>query len=431
MKKQRHIHFVGIGGIGLSSIAHYFLSLGFLVSGSDSSDVNFNKKGTAIFKGHCANNIKKTVDLVVYSNAIELDNPEILRAKELNIEVKSYPEVLGEITKKFYTIAVSGTHGKSTTTAMIALMMIDAGLDPTVIIGTKLRAFNNSNFRGGKSKYLVIEADEFKAAFLNYYPKIAVITNIEEDHLDFYKDINDIVTTFQNYVKNNLKKGLLILNKDDKNSLSLKKHAKGNILEYSLKQDICKNIKLSIPGKHNISNALSALCVAKELKISESVAINSLKSFKGTWRRFEEGIVKLKNGHRLKIINDYAHHPTEIKVTVEAVKEKYPNKEIIIVFQPHQYERTYRLFEKFRDVLSNCDVKKILITDIYTVKGRESKEIIKKVSAKKLSKKIKSATYTGDLKATANYILEYLHGKEIIVIMGAGDINNLQDLLKK
>jgi UDP-N-acetylmuramate--alanine ligase len=428
-KKHSNIHFVGIGGIGLSALARHFLSKKCVVSGSDNSSVDdLKKEGAKIFKGHKRENVPQNTDLLIYSNAISLDNPEIEEGRKLNAKIMSYPEAVGYISQNYYTIGVSGTHGKSTTTAMIALIMIRGGLDPTVIIGTKLKEFGGRNYRKGNSKYLLIEADEYKAALLNYKPKIAVITNIEEDHLDFYKNINDILSVFQKYINENIKNGTVIINEDDKYSKKLKI---SNKISYSLGQKETKKIKLSVPGRHNICNALAAFSASKKLGIKEKDILSALSAFKGTWRRFEENEVILKNKKKVILINDYAHHPTEIKATIQAVKEKYPKEKIVVVFQPHQYERTYRLFSQFISVLSDINVFKLLITDIYTVAGRESEEIKKKVSTMMLVDKTRDAVYTGSIKKTANYLLKNLQGNEILVIMGAGDVYGLSPLLKE
>ncbi len=432
MKKEKgHIHFVGIGGIGTSSLARYFLAEGYTVSGSDMVFCNdLEKEGAKVFQGHSANNVPSNTNLLVYSTAVLPENEEVVEARKNSIEVKSYPEALGDITKEYYTIAVSGTHGKSTTTAMLTLIMMEAGLDPTVIIGTKMKELGNTNFRKGGSKYLVIEADEFGAALLNYYPKIAIITNIEEDHLDFYRDIDHILATFRKFVKDNLQEGLLVVNRDDCNASSLKEEAKGEVEEYSLSQKETKDIVLSVPGKHNISNALAAFTVAENLGIEKERIMKALSGFRGTWRRLDEKEIVLRNGKRVRVINDYAHHPTEIRVTLEAIREKYPKERIIAVFQPHQYERTHRLFSGFVEVLSTVKVEELIITDIYTVKGRESKEIMKKVSSDLLCKNVDKAICTGSIQDTSNHLLENLQGNEILVIMGAGDVYSLAETLK-
>ncbi len=424
--KIKHIHFVGIGGIGVSSLARYFISEGYKISGSDTSTQPLDIKDTGIklFSEHSAQNISADIDLVIYSMAVKSDNPEIMKAKEMGIDIQSYPEALGKLTKKYYTIAVSGTHGKSTTTGMLSVVMAYAGCDPTVIIGTKLKEFNNTNFRKGKSKYLVIEADEWRAAFLNYYPKIAIITNIEEDHLDFYKDIDDIVSTFSKYIVNNIKKETLIINNDDYNSKKIEKGFTGELIKYSLSDNDKLDIKLSVPGKHNLYNALAVYHACLKMGINKKTILNGLQKFNGTWRRFDEKEVILKNGCKVKIINDYAHHPTAVKATISAVKEKYPNQKIFAVLQPHQYQRTYSLFPLFKKVIPFCckKIKEMIILDIYTAKGREGEELATKINSEMLCDGVENAICTGSMENTAEYLHNVLHGGEILVIMGAGDV---------
>ena len=256
------IHFIGIGGIGVSSLAQYYLETGNKVSGSDlvSSEVTdtFKKKGVKIFIGqHKAKNVPKDVDLIIYSPAVKPNNPELRKNKSL-----SYPQALGKLTKKYYTIAVCGTHGKSTTSAMIALTLIKAGLDPIVILGTKLKEFKNTNCRVGKSKFLVIEADEWKAALLNYWPKIIVLTNIEKEHLDFYKDLNHILKTYKEFINHLPKDGILVANGDDPNIKRIfRTLTSKDWRKYSLKQKEAKKLKgiLRVPGQHNVYNAQAAL----------------------------------------------------------------------------------------------------------------------------------------------------------------------------
>ncbi len=427
------IHFVGIGGIGVSALARHFVAEGFLVSGSDLFANNLIMEGVKVFQGHSSENIESDTDMVVYSPAIKDDNPEILRAKELGIKVQSYPEALGDLTRNHYTVAVSGTHGKSTTTAMLSLIMIKARLDPTVIIGTKLKEFNNSNYRKGNSKYLLIEADEFRASFLNYHTNMCVLTNIEEDHLDYYKDLNDILDAFSTYLSF-VKDGAVIANKDDKNILHLlKDFDEVPVVWYQIGEKEVFSIRrsLSVPGEHNVYNALAAFHAAKEMGIDEKTILLALSEFKGSWRRFEEKEVLLTNGKKVILINDYAHHPTEVKATMSAVKEKYPQKKIVAVFQPHQYERSYRLFSSFINVLSGISSDDLFITDIYTVAGRESEEIKKKVSARMISEQSKGSTYSGNLRNTAEKLLKHLQGEEVVVIMGAGDVYKLEEMISK
>jgi len=425
------IHFIGIGGIGISALARYFLYHKHKVSGSDvsSSEItdDLKKLGAKIFIGkHKPLNLSQNVDLVIYSPAVLENNPELKKAKDLNIKCKSYPEALGELTKKHFTIAVCGSHGKSTTAAMIGLMLTKAKLDPTVIVGTKVKDFGDSNCRVGNSKYLVIEADEYKESFLNYSPQIIVLLNIEYDHPDYFKNLNEYINTFKKFVSHLPPDGILIANRDDKNTYSTFKNRK-KVLWYSLKEPKNKELKkiLNIPGEFNVSNALAALKVAKILKIPKKISLKALSEYKGSWRRFDERRVKIGN-LMLTIIHDYAHHPTQVKVTLEAAKEKYKNRVIWCIYQPHQYQRTYYLFDDFVRTFKENNIEKVIITDIYTVAGRESKEIMKKVNSIKLVKAIKKENV---IYLPKNDIISYLKtnltGSELIIIMGAGDIYDI------
>jgi len=397
------LHFIGIGGIGVSALAKYYRIKGHKISGSD---IAFGK--------HSAKNIPKNTDFVIYSPAVKPSNPEIKEARRRKIKIQSYPQALGELTKKYFTIAISGTHGKSTTTAMIGLLLIKAGLDPTVIVGTKVKEFGDSNCRVGKSQYLVIEACEHEESFLNYFPDIAVITNIEPDHLDYYKNFNNVKKAFAKFAKKLKKNGVLIVESEYKNPKDAKK---------------LKKI-LKVPGEHNVHNALAALAVARVLKIPDKISFKALSEYKGSWRRFE--IKKLEIGNwKLEIVSDYAHHPTEIKVTLKAAREKYPKKKIWCVYQPHQYQRTYYLFNDFVKVFKKVPVDKLIITDIYDVAGRENEIIKKRVSSEKLVKTIKrkKVVYLAKEKIL-NYLKDNLQGGEVVIIMGAGDIYQLVDHIR-
>ncbi len=403
------IHFVGIGGIGVSALAQYYLAKGHQVSGSDLNESEMTqllkKKGVKVRIGPQDKTEKS--DLLIHSPAVQEDNPELRAARNQGIKCQSYPEALGELTKKYFCIAVCGTHGKSTTTSMIALILIKAGLDPTVIVGTRLNEFGGSNFRMGKSKYLVIEADEWQASFLNYWPKVIVLTNIEREHLDYYKDLEHIRKTFKEFISHLPKDGILISNR-------------GYQIDQKLKQI------LKIPGKHNITNAGLALSISRYLKIPDKIAYQALSEYQGTWRRFE-----IHNGH---IVSDYAHHPTEIRATLQAVREKWPKKQVWLVFQPHQYQRTFYLFDDFVKIFKKAaDNKvKVIITDIYDVAGRETGKIKAKVSAKKMVEAVgKTRVIYLKKEQICQYLKQNLQGSEIIVIMGAGDIYELVDKIAR
>lgn len=396
------VHFIGIGGIGVSALAQYYLAKGCQVSGSDlvSSEITdmLAKKGAKISIGK--NTPRKDADLTIYSPAVNVRRP--------TSNMLSYPEALGELTKQYFTIAVTGTHGKSTTTAMLSLILIKAGFDPTVIIGTKLKEFGDSNFRLGKSKYLVIEADEYAASFLNYWPKMIVITNIEADHLDYYKNFSNIKKAFKKFIGHLPKDGTLI---DLRNRLN-----SGH--EFKKLRKILK-----VPGGHNIANALAALGAARALKIPDKISFKALSEYKGAWRRFE--IVQTKP---FILISDYGHNPQKAMAAMKAAKEMWPKKKIWCVYQPHQYQRTYYLFNDFVKVFRKAPVDKIIITDIYDVAGREEKEIKKDVNSQKLVQAVKkeNVVYMPN-EELPPFLRKNINKIQVLIIMGAGDIYKLID----
>jgi UDP-N-acetylmuramate--alanine ligase len=382
------IHFVGIGGIGVSALAQYYLLNGHSVSGED-----VVSKGEIIEKlKEMGVNISKvdSCDLVIYSPAVYRNQIKIKAPK-----IMSYPEALGEISKKYFTIAISGTHGKSTTTAMLSLILIEAGLDPTVIVGTKLKEFNGSNFRMGHSQYLIIEACEHEASFLNYHPDIGVVLNIEADHLDYYQNIEkirDAFATFESQSKKVIKNVPVI---DD--------------------------LKMNVPGEHNKLNASFAVAVAREIGISDEVSFRAISKFSGTWRRFDEHIY-----NNLIIIDDYAHHPTEILATIKSVREKYPNKKIYCFFQPHQHQRTFLLLNDFVDAFNQSlkIIDKLFLIDIYGVCGRESKDI--KINSQEIAKMVEGLEYI-----KKEDVSKRINEADVVIFMGAGDIYNLSCDIRK
>lgn len=431
-----HIHFIGIGGIGVSALAKYYIIKGNTVSGSDvaNSEITegIQKLGAEVVIGpHKTENIPDTTEFVIYSPAVAKDNPEYIKAGELGARILSYPEALGELTKTHFTIAVSGTHGKSTTASMIGLLLTTAGLDPTVIVGTKLKEFDNSNCRVGEGEFqgkplLVIEACEHFASFLNYTPDIIVLTSLEADHLDFYKDLEHLKETFKKYVSLLKEGGSLVVNKDDKNLVDIIED-KDNVSWYSLLQEEAREVKkvMQVPGIHNVSNALSALHVARLLNIPDEKSIEGLSLFQGTWRRFE--VFDMEN---YTLVSDYAHHPTEIAATIEAAREKWPSEKIILIFQPHQYHRTRALYDDFVNVLSHIPVDILIIPDIYDVPGREDTGT--GVSGKILSEAVEEkktshmeVLHIADIKDISAYLRKTIQGGEIVIIMGAGNIYNL------
>ena len=430
------IHLIGIGGIGVSALAQYYLSKGHEVSGSDlvASEITdfLIQKGIKVSIGNAAENIKQDFDLVVHSPAVKRGNPEYRKAMDLGIKTQSYPKALGDLTKEYYTIAVAGAHGKSTTTAMIALALTGAGLDPTVIVGTKLREFGGSNFRLGKSKFLVIEACEYDSSFLNYLPKVIVITNVDKEHLDYFKTFAKVKKAFRDFILQLPKDGFLIFNKDDKYTPKINK-PRFKAIGFSVRQKEAKKIKsiLKVPGLHNVSNALAVLRVAQVLAIPNEITFKALSEFNGTWRRFEvkEGVA---DGKKITIVSDYAHHPNEILATLKAAREKYPDKKIWCVFQPHQHQRTYYLFNDFVKTFRSVPIDIIIITDIYDVAGRETKTINEEVSSEKLVKKINKNNVIympmGEVeKFVKNPPTGGIESGDILIIMGAGDVYTLAE----
>ncbi|MDP2951405.1 MAG: Mur ligase domain-containing protein [bacterium] len=409
------IHFIGIGGIGVSGLANLYLEKGCFVSGSDkeASEITepLKKKGAKVFIGHKQSNIARDVDLVIYSEAVPENNPELKKAKSLGIKTLSGAQAVAEFTRDYFLIAVSGMHGKTTTASMAAKLLVDVGLDPTYIIGTK------NGFRLGKSKYLIIEADDYKAKLLNYHPDILLLTNIEEEHMDCFKDLEHILKVFKQYIGQ--VKQVIIANQKDSNIKKVIASAKCKKILYSK-----VNFRLAVPGAHNQENAAAVMELAKALKVDLKKAESSLKNYQGTWRRLEEKQLAI-GSMPLAVVSDYAHHPTEIKASVQAIKEKYPKKKILLVFQPHQYQRTFYLFDRFIEAFKTLSpvLKQVIITDIYTVKGRESAILKKKVSAQKLVKAINKVNinYLPE-KELLSFIKGNIKGFDVLVIMTAGNI---------
>jgi UDP-N-acetylmuramate--alanine ligase len=431
------IHLIGIGGIGVSALAQYYLEKGHEVSGSDlvASEITdfLKKKGVKIFIGNFAKNISKDFDLIVCSPAVNSKNAEYKQAKKYKIKIQTYPEALGDLTREYYTIAVSGAHGKSTTTAMLALVLIKAGLDPTVIVGTKLKEFSNSNFRMGKSKVLLIEACEYDSSFLHYWPKIMVVTNVDKEHLDYFKTFANVKKVFNDFIGRLGKDGFLVANQDDQNIPQIENPV-FKIQNFSLTQLEAKKVKkvLKVPGTHNVQNALAVLQVARILLVPDEITFSALSAFKGTWRRFEEKNLKRTlrgaGNKNLKIISDYGHHPNEVAATLQAAREKYPKKKIWCVFQPHQHQRTHYLWDDFIKMFRTAPIDKIIITDIYDVAGRETKKINANTNSKKLVKDInkESVVYcaTKDLE---EFVKKNISSGDVLLIMGAGSIYKLAD----
>jgi len=442
------IYFIGIGGIGMSALARYYRAQKHTVVGSDLSkseiiDDLINEGFNIKLGKHNGQNITENIDLVIYSAAILDKNPELKKAKEVGIATKRYSTVLGELTNSHYSICVAGAHGKSTTAAMLSLVLIRAGLSPTVIIGTKLREFGNSNFYDGgkkastnfKKPILILEADEWSGSFLNYAADMAIITNIEREHLDYYKNFKNVINAFRIFSSHIKKEGTLILNKDSKGVLkmvnSLSEDNEARRIFYQLSESEDRKIKkiLSVPGKHNRSNALAVIAAATVLKIKKDIVIDAIADYRGSWRRFDIS-EKIINHKKITIINDYAHHPTEIIATIQAVKEKYHKKEICVLFQPHQRQRMFYLFKDFVSAFDGID--NLIVVDIYEVEGREknnvetsSNELVLAIKERWTRKGLDSgkAMYLKEkLPKVAQVVMEHAKNNGVLLIMGAGDI---------
>lgn len=419
--QARQIHFIGIGGIGISALARLALEAGKIVTGSDQSGslitAELERLGAKIFVGHRAEQVTPKTDLVIYTIAVSDHNPELERARELGLTIISYPQALGLVSADKYTIAVSGTHGKTTTTAMIAQILLAAGLDPTVIVGsllTDLSTSRRTNFIQGKSDYLVVEACEYRRSFLNLSPKILVITNIDNDHLDYFKDWADIESAFAELAGKLPPDGALIC--DQKNEhLSLALAAsQARVIDYALVSSAQFN--LLVPGEHNVWNAQAALAVATVLKISPTIALGALNKFSGTWRRFE---YKGKSSRGAAIYDDYGHHPTEIRATLKVARERCRGK-LWVIFQPHLYSRTKLLFNDFADSFHDAD--EVIVTDIYAAREPIDPTVSAEILATAINRQGPTARYLGDFKLIREELNRVAGPEDLILTLGAGDI---------
>lgn len=432
------IHCIGIGGIGVSALARYYLSRGDQITGSDLGQTeivdDLEKVGAQIKTGrHQASHVPDDVEMVVYSAAVQESNPELERARSLATErplpILTYAQALGQITRNHCTVAISGTHGKSTVVSMLSLILVEAGLDPTVIIGTKLKAFGNSNFRLGQSRYFIIEADEWHGSFLNYHPEIIILTNIEEDHLDYYRDLNHILDTYQEYLGLLSSEGTLVFNQDDHNIMGLLERVKiKNQAPFSLNQTEADKVAqvIKVPGRHNISNALAALAAARTLGVDDDTAYRAIGQYYCCWRRFDQRAGELE-GTKFDLIHDYAHHPTEVRAVFQALEERFKNRRIWFIFQPHQYQRVFYFFDRFVEAFQNSregnNQYRIVITDIYDVPGRERASLKHRVSAQKIVEAVgRDDTAYWPFNQLSERLSQEIKTGDIVVAAGAGDI---------
>ena len=451
LKKGSKIHFIGIGGISMSGLAHIAISDGFHVTGSDRAKTGITQKleaeGAVIYEGHSAENVQGA-DLVVHTAAVHDDNPEMQEARRLGIRLIDRAEFLGAVMKKYrHSVGVSGTHGKTTTTSMLAHALIYADTDPTISVGGELDLIDG-NIRCGKSDLFVTEACEYTNSFLKFFPTIALITNIEEDHLDFFSGIEMIRDSFRQFAELTRDKGTVVAYGEDENIKIALKDTGLKIITYGINRnndfyadnivysagypsfDVISNknkvchISLNVPGDHNILNALASIAVCELLGVDATTAAKGIETFKGTHRRFEKkGTV---NG--AVILDDYAHHPTEIMATLKAAKA-FPHNKIRCIFQPHTYSRTRTLWNEFVNAFSDAD--ELIITHIYAAREQydgctDPDKLAADISATGID-----AKYIDSFNEISEYIKDTAEKDDIIFTMGAGDVTKIGDMLIK
>ena len=441
-KNIKKVHFVGIGGIGMSGIAEILLNQGFEISGSDknSSDIttHLSKLGIKIYEGHSPENLKDA-DVLVYSSAVSIDNPEVHAAIERKIPIIKRSEMLAECMRMKYGIGIAGTHGKTTTTSMVGLTLTEGGIDPTIIVGGKLSGLGGTNARLGQGEFIVVEADEFDRTFLKLTPTIAAITTLESEHLDTYKDLDDIKSAFIEFANKVPFYGFVVLCMDEPALQDIIPHINKKIFTYGLttqadiratditfnefsssfnvkyKEQELGKIKLKIPGIHNVKNSLVAVCIAKELGIKFDTIKKALESFSGVYRRFET-----KYNKEILVIDDYAHHPTETSATLAGVRSGW-NRRLIAVFQPHLFTRTRDFYQEFGRSFLNSDI--FICTDIYPAREEPIEGISGQIiadAAKKFGHK--NVIYVKDKKEIPQKLIEIKKDNDIVITMGAGDI---------
>ncbi len=455
-KNPVHVYFMGIGGISMSGLAQILLEENFKITGSDNRESDITKalesRGVKIFYGQKAENIAAAgqIDVVVYTAAVHPDNPEFAAAKEAGLPMLTRAELLGQIMKEYdLPVAIAGTHGKTTTTSMLSKILLEADTDPTLSIGGIFKDIN-SNIRVGKSEYFVTEACEYTNSFLSFFPKISVITNIDADHLDFFKDINDIRNSFRKFALLLPADGTLVINGDIDNVNEITDGLPCSIVTYGSKDsfdyypsDITYDehgnasftahlangrtiaVKLAVPGIHNVYNALAAAAVASILGIDEEHIVSGLSLFGGTGRRFE---YKGEIGG-VTIIDDYAHHPTEIRATLTAALN-YPHNKIWCVFQPHTYTRTKALLNEFADALSIAD--HVILADIYAARETDTLGISSKTLRDKILELGHECNYFPtheNFNEIEKYLLQNCTKGDLLITMGAGDVVKIGDEL--
>ncbi|MFZ3045737.1 MAG: UDP-N-acetylmuramate--L-alanine ligase [Desulfatirhabdiaceae bacterium] len=451
-QKTYHIHFVGIGGIGMSGIAELLLNLGYRVSGSDaaSSDITENLKrlGGVIYQGHDGNQVQGA-DVVVVSSAIAADNPEIVAARQESIPVIPRAEMLAELMRLKYSVAVAGAHGKTSTTSIISSVLAQGGFDPTVVIGGRLKSVGK-NAVLGKGDFIVAEADESDGSFLKYSPTVAVVTNIDREHLDYYRDMDHIKEIFLSFIDKIPFYGLAVLCLDNEPVQDILPKIKKRFTTYGMsaqadymarrvefhgmktrfqvdyRGETMGEILLNLPGLHNVYNATASIAVGRELGIPFSDIRQALETVQGVQRRLE---IKGEEGH-VVVIDDYGHHPTEIRSTLDALKVCWPDHRKVVVFQPHRYTRTQALFEEFTRAFYQSDV--LVVLPIYAA----GETVIEGIDAKKLSENIrlhghKDVLYLENPDAAVSHLTQIVRKDDVVLTLGAGDVWKIGEALLK
>ncbi len=416
----KKVHFVGVGGIGMSALARLFLQEKKVVSGSDRAlseiTAQLEQEGITVFGSQVKENIVSDIDLIVYTEAMAHDQEEMVAAKALGVPMVNYFDALGMVANEYYLIAVAGSHGKTTTTAMIIDIFESAGFDPSAIVGS-LRATTKSNYRKGKSKYFIVEACEYKRDFLSLTPDVLVITNVEHEHVDYYKSLQEVQGAFREFASQVREGGVVILNFGGENMAPILEGVGVSIIDYG--KYFNPTLKLRVPGMHNQMNAAAAFAVAAFVGIEKEVATTSLEHFAGTWRRFEyKGKV---NG--ALVYDDYGHHPTEIKATIAGARELYPDRKITLVFQSHTYSRTHELFDNFVDALGTANT--IILLPIYAAREENISGVTHTKLADALHKKNKQVLPFDSFDEVVKELKMHVGANDLVLVMGAGDVSEV------
>ncbi|MGI6084304.1 MAG: UDP-N-acetylmuramate--L-alanine ligase [Acetivibrionales bacterium] len=448
-KNNMTVHMIGIGGISMSGLADILMNKGVIITGSDLVKTEITdklqSKGANINYSHNASNITNQ-DLVVYTAAISMDNPEIIEAKNRNIPIIERSELLGAIMDQFEnSIAVSGTHGKTTTTSMIASVILEAGLDPTIHIGGLLNLIGG-NTRIGNSEYFIAEACEYKNSFLQFRPSLAVVLNIDADHLDFFKNVDEIRNSFERFLGNVRTPGIIVINIDDPQTKTLSKVLTRPVVTYGInsneadwscenitfkegyakttilhKKSLWAKISLAVPGLHNVSNLLAAIAACHSLGISKSAIINGLEKYKGTHRRLEDkGIL-----YGVRVMDDYAHHPTEIQASLSAARALATNR-LFCIFQPHTYTRTYELIDDFSKSFGQADT--VVVTDIYAAREKDTGLINSRILNDRINMITGNSVYLSKFEDIAKFLHDNTTAGDLVITMGAGNVYKIGEM---